>query len=373
METSSVLFDVRNGIGWIKLNRPRTLNSLNLEIATAIKEHLEAWKTNPDVALICVLGAGDKGLCAGGDIRDLYDHRASNIKEHASAFFTTEYLMDHAFWDFPKPILVYMDGIVMGGGVGLSVGATHRIVTERTKWAMPEMNIGFFPDVGSSYFLNQLPGAVGRYLALTSAVLTPEDVLYLGFADYYLEKKHWEGLEQALRDKYWTVGNAIRDLNELLAKYCKTTYENSTLKELQDKINDHFSFDTVEEIVFSLEQASEKGDGWAGKTKNELLAKSPTSLKVALKQLQEGKGQSYVDCLRMELNIAMNFMTHHDFYEGVRSMLVDKDKNPRWDPESLEEVSTETVSSFFRYEWPEQKHPLKEIGEEARIHNSWRE
>src|SRR5699024_8887658 len=141
MEESSVLFEITNGIGWITLNRPRVLNSLDREMVTLIEEHLKQWKYHADVAMVCVLGAGEKGLCAGGDIRDLYDHRHSNITEHASRFFTTEYLMDYAFWNFPKPVLVYMDGVVMGGGVGLSAGTSHRVVTEKTKWAMPEMNI----------------------------------------------------------------------------------------------------------------------------------------------------------------------------------------------------------------------------------------
>lgn len=365
MEESSVLFEVKNGIGWITLNRPKVLNSLDTEMVTRIEERLTSWKTSSEVALICVHGAGEKGLCAGGDIRDLYDHRYTNIDEHASNFFTTEYQMDYAFWNFPKPVFVYMDGVVMGGGVGISIGASHRVVTEKTKWAMPEMNIGFFPDVGSSYFFNHLPGAMGRYLALTSTVIKPEDALYLGVADHYVEEKNGEGLLQALAEKNWEVDSAERDLKSLIATFARTNNGGSAVQEKKEKIDKHFSFDSVEEIIESLANSSKEEGDWEDKTRKNLLSKSPTSLKVALKQQQEGKKRSYADCLRIELDMAMNFMNYDDFYEGVRSMLVDKDKSPKWQPASLEEVSESAVSAFFHYQWPDGKHPLANLEEKG--------
>lgn len=364
METSPVLFDIQQGIGWITLNRPKVLNSLNTDMVKSIKEQLEKWKDNTDVAMICVVGAGEKGLCAGGDIRDLYDHRSSNMEDHAEQFFATEYMMDYAFSNFPKPVLVYMDGVVMGGGVGISVGASHRIVTEKTKWAMPEMNIGFFPDVGSSYFLNRLPGAIGKYLALTSSVITTSDVMELGYGDYYISQEDWPKLKQALGDRQWTVDQANQELHELIATFARTNEEPSALLEKKDKIDKHFSFDTVEAIVKSLEQASEREDDWEHKTKETLLSKSPTSLKVTLEQQQRGKDLTYAASLRMELDVAMNFMNHGDFYEGVRSVLVDKDKSPKWSPASLEEVPDESVEAFFQYQWSNGENPLKDIEKE---------
>lgn len=361
MQESSVLFKVHNGIGWITLNRPQVLNSLDIDMVTRIKERLDTWKSRSDVAMVCVIGAGEKGLCAGGDIRDLYDHRSSNIVERAADFFTAEYMMDSLLWNFPKTVLVYMDGVVMGGGVGISVGASHRIVTEKTKWAMPELNIGFFPDVGSSHFLNRLPGAIGRYLALTSNVIKAEDVLYLGLADYYLEERDWHELLQALSDKDWTVGDTRNDLHELIASFVKTNDAPSPLQEMKEKIDAHFSLETVEEIIHSLEESSQDTDDWEDKVRKKLLSKSPTSLKVALKQQQEGEGKSYTDCLRMELDMAMNFMNHDDFYEGVRSVLVDKDRSPAWQPTSLADVSDAEVASFFEYRWPEGEHPLANL------------
>lgn len=361
MQNSTVLFDIHNGIGWITLNRPQVLNSLHTEMVTLLKEQLTVWENNPDVAMVGVLGAGEKGLCAGGDMRDLYDNRSLDITERAADFFTTEYLLDHALWNFPKPVLVYMDGVVMGGGVGISIGASHRIVTEKTKWAMPEMNIGFFPDVGSSYFLNRLPGAVGRYVALTSSVLKAEDVLYAGVADYYLEENEWQNLLQALVERNWMTQDVERELDCIIASFAKTNDKVSSLQAMKEKIDAHFSFDTVEEIIQSLEKASKSADDWEDRTRKNLLAKSPASLKVALKQLQKGEGRSYADCLRMELNMAMNFMDHHDFYEGVRSVLVDKDRAPSWHPASLEEVTDADIEAFFHYQWPGGNHPLADM------------
>ncbi|WP_020008102.1 enoyl-CoA hydratase/isomerase family protein [Salinicoccus albus] len=360
MQTSTVLFNVHNGIGWITLNRPQVLNSLDVDMVTRIKERLDTWKSRSDVVMVCVVGAGEKGLCAGGDIRKLYDYRSSNIVGHAAHFFTAEYMMDAMFWHFPKPVLVYMDGVVMGGGAGISVGASHRIVTEKTKWAMPELNIGFFPDVGSSYFLNRLPGAIGRYLALTSEVIKGEDAVYLGLADYYLEEKDWDELLQVLSEKDWTAGDAGNDLHELVGSFKKTNDVPSSLQEMKEKIDAHFSLDTVEGIIHSLEKSSRNTDDWEDKMRQKLLSKSPTSLKVALKQ-QQGKGRSYTDCLRMELDMAMNFMNHHDFYEGVRAVLVDKDRSPAWQPAALSDVSDADVASFFEYSWPERKHPLADL------------
>lgn len=361
MKEASVLFEVHNGIGWVTLNRPRVLNSLDTAMVTLIEARLSEWENDSDVALVCVLGAGEKGLCAGGDIRDLYDHRQTDIIDRASEFFSTEYRVDAAFWNFPKPVLVYMDGVVMGGGVGISAGASHRIVTEKTKWAMPEMNIGFFPDVGSSYFLSRLPGALGRYLALTSSVIRAEDVLYLGFADYYLEENDWEKLVQALSERDWTVGDTASDLNDLIGMFAKTSPESSALQDIKATIDDHFSFNTVEEIVHSLEKASEEAGDWEAKTRKNLLSKSPTSLKVALRQQQEGRTRSYADCLRMEWTMAMHFMGHDDFYEGVRAVLVDKDQSPNWRPALLADVSNADVAAFFRYPWTDDEHPLADL------------
>lgn len=340
---------VENGVGWIILNRPRALNALSFEMVDQIGKQLEQWKTDQGVSLIGIEGAGEKGLCAGGDIRALYDQRNSNLEEAAFSFFSTEYRMNIAVHQYPKPILAYMNGIVMGGGVGISAGAKYRIVTEKTKWAMPEMNIGFFPDVGASYFMNSMPGYLGRYLALSSLTVGPADVLYLGAADYYMDSQRWGDFRQAVREQNWELDTADKRLGQLLDQYTVSTIPDAKLEAKREKIDRHFSRESMEEIMQSLDSAAVEGDEWAAQTADLLREKSPTSLKVTLEQMKRGSGKPLSDCFAMELALSMNLVKSHDFAEGVRAVLVDKDRNPKWSPASLEEVREEDVSACFQY------------------------
>ena len=320
-----------NHVGWIRLNRPKVLNSLNLEMVELLYRKLQGWKDDPSISLVCMSGEGGKGFCAGGDMRSLYDLRESHVTETARSFFSTEYQLDLLIHSYPKPILVYMDGIVMGGGVGLAAGASHRIVTEKTKWAMPEMNIGFFPDVGASFFLNKMPGYTGRYLALTSEMIKAGDVIYSGGADYFIESNNWENIKADILLANWDNKLAGKELTILIEKYNRPTHQlSSPIAEYQEKINQHFSFDRMEDILSSLDNAASNGDQWSAETRKILLSKSPLSLKVTLSQLQHGKNKSLADCFRMEFDLSMNFMKNPDFYEGVRAVLVDKDRSPNW-------------------------------------------
>jgi len=342
-----VLFSVENGVGWIKLNRPRAINALTLDMVEAIGKQLQQWKEDEQVALICLYGEGEKGLCAGGDMRSLYEKKGTHPEESALPFFLTEYQMDLDIHRYPKPILAYMTGIVMGGGVGISIGCSHRIVTETTKWAMPEMNIGFFPDVGASYFFNQMKGNIGKYLALTSEMIQGADAIYLGAADRFIKSEQWEDLKRAIQETDWTKGSAEEKLDRLLDRFFVAS-PSSAIARLQNKIDQHFSLETVEQILASLDEA---GDEWAVQTAQVIRAKSPTSLKVALRQIQEGKGKTLKECLEMELTLVMHFMQSHDFYEGVRAVLVDKDRNPKWQPDALELVTKDVVDAYFQYNW----------------------
>lgn len=344
----SVVAELQNGIGWIKLNRPRALNSLNVDMVDTMNEQLKKWKLDDTVSLVCIYGEGEKGLCAGGDMRTLYDLKDKGIEAYANQFFSIEYELNYEIHHYPKPVVVFMDGIVMGGGVGLSIGGSHRIVTESSKWAMPEMNIGFFPDVGASYFLNQMPGFVGKYLALTANILQASDVLYIEAADYFIESKDWPKLKEEMMGKRWMTDSVEMELEQLLESFQRPVTLSSSMSSVQDKIDHHFRFETVEEIISSLQESANQGDEWAGSTMRTLLSKSPTSLKVTLRQIQKGKGQSLRSCFDMERNLALNFMKCHDFYEGVRSVLVDKDRNPKWSPSKLDEVTERQVALFFK-------------------------
>jgi len=345
--TKEVLFDInQNGTATITLNRPQAINSLTHNMLTKIRKKLTSWKNDDRIQVIILQGAGSRGLCAGGDMKALYDIKNSEgTLQEARNFFDVEYETDLLVYEYPKPIVASLDGIVMGGGVGLSYGATHRIVTEKTKWSMPEMNIGFFPDVGAAYFLNRAPGYIGRYLALNAKVLPASDVLSIGGADHYMPQEKLNKLLEEIQATNWHETNPKENLTELIDSFVEKSESTSeNLAEFQEKIDQHFNYDTVEEIIASLDSDS---SDFAQNTKENMLSKSPVSLKVTLKQLKKGEGKSFAECLSLDLTIATNFMKHHDFYEGVRSVLVDKDQNPDYDYKQLSDVSDEMVESFF--------------------------
>jgi len=358
VENREILFEASNGVGWIKLNRPEKLNTFSDNMIELLYDQLLKWREDPSIAILVIEGEGDKAFSAGGDVRQLYDLKDGNIIESAIESFSREYSMDLTMHLYPKPILSYMDGYVMGGGVGVSVTGSHRIVTERTKWAMPETSIGLYPDVGSSYFMNKIPGYIGRYLALTSKSINAVEALYAEVADYYIDSSSWDDLREAIIRRNWTSERAKEELDNLIAEYNRVPTMSSSIVDLEGKINRHFAFNTMEEIVDSVQRSANKGDEWADKTVKTILSKSPTSLKVTLRQLIEGENKTIKECLMMELTMSINFMKCHDFFEGVRAVLVDKDRKPKWNPPTLEEIKEEDVASFFTYPWKDGRNPL---------------
>lgn len=355
-----IILEVHNNIGVIRLNRPNKLNALSYKMIEIMYEKLLEWKDDKTISMVLLEGSGDKALCSGGDVVHLREKRYSNIEEYAFGFFHTEYCMNMLMFTYPKPIISYMNGYVMGGGVGISVGTSHRIVTETTTWAMPEMNIGLFPDVGGSYFLNMMPGEMGRYLALTSKPIRPADVMYIGAGDYFIDSNSWKAIREKLFSQDWKIDNVKDTLNALLESYTVELKNPSKLQTLREKIDYHFGFDTMEEIIDSLKREKENGDEWASKILKTVLEKSPTSLKVALKQLTLGKTMSMKECFKMELDMGLNFMNYDDFFEGVRAVLVDKDKKPNWKPATIEEVDEKIVDSFFEFDWSSKNYVRNE-------------
>lgn len=342
-----VITEIKNGIGWLIINRAEVLNAVNLEVVELMIKALEEWQNDANVLAVCLSGAGEKGFCAGGDMRKFYDLKADEVVPYAEDFFSIEYRLDALIHNYSKPIIAYMSGIIMGGGVGLSVGASHRVVTEKTKWAMPEMNIGFFPDVGASFFLNQLPGFIGRYLALTAKVIRANDAIYIGVADYYIESSQWDTIQQELLTRSWSSASINEDLNDLLVANSTSSIDSSELETNLDYINQHFQHNTVEEIVESLGNEANKGYEWSAQTLKTMQSKSPTSLKVTLQQLMNGKNKTLNECLAMEKNMAIHFMDTPDFYEGIRAVLVDKDGSPKWAPSELEAVTDSDIEKYF--------------------------
>ncbi len=345
--SAEVLFSVsQTGVATIVLNRPKALNSLSHNMVTAIGEKLSEWKIDDNISVVIIKGAGIKGLCAGGDIKALYEARLSeSARQDAEHFFEKEYEVDMAVYQFSKPIIACLDGIVMGGGVGLTYGASHRIVTERTKWSMPEMNIGFFPDVGGAYFLNKAPGYLGRYLALTASVINAADVLYMNGTDFYMESDHLERFIEKVEKTNWSTVEIEAQLNQLVDEFRTNPPEESKLRPYQKMIDAHFKFETLEEILQSLKT---EGSDFSMNVKEILLSKSPFSLKITLKQLVDGKQKTLKECFATDLLLAKKFLRHKDFFEGVRSVLIERDQSPNYEYQHVSDVTDNVVNKIFQ-------------------------
>lgn len=327
-----ILFDVSDGLALVTLNRPAALNALTLDMILRFHAQLDAWAKDAAVRSVVVRGAGAKGFCAGGDIRALYDGRGTAI---TADFFRAEYRLNHKIFHYPKPYIALMDGITMGGGVGVSAHARHRVACEATVFAMPETGIGLFPDVGGSYFLPRMPGKLGVYIALTGGRLRAADCLYAGIADVFVPAARHGALIDALR--------GCSDIETVLSAFAGESGD-APLAEHRPAIDRCFAADTVEAIVAALER---KGSDWAEATLRAMAGKSPTSQKIALCQIRLGASLGFDDCMRMEYRLSQHLMAAHDFFEGVRAVVIDKDQAPRWRPPRLDAVSDAAVAEYF--------------------------
>ncbi|PGH11241.1 hypothetical protein AJ79_04972 [Helicocarpus griseus UAMH5409] len=368
-EPDDVLFSSLYGVRTVELNRPKKLNALNGSMARKIAPRLKEWEKSQLANIIIVSGAGSKAFCAGGDVAALAEQcsKGEEGQQKSAEYFGLEYKLDHLIATYSKPYISIMDGFTMGGGVGLSVHAPFRIATERTVFAMPETTIGFFPDVGGSFFLPRMDGELGTYLALTSERLTGAQTLYAGIATHYLHSS--------------TLANVTGRLSELIFKDTATLSErldliNSTINEfstglptleeepifpsssIRESIDSCFAANTMEGIFENLRK-EEKNKEWAEKTLKTLASRSPTSLKVTLRQLRVGRQWSIAETFQREEKIAAKFMAHPDFVEGVSARLVSKPpRQANWTPAKLSEVTDEVVGDFFRIDEGQSRMPL---------------
>jgi len=332
-DAPEILFDLQDGVAEVTLNRPQALNALTLDMVRIFDPQLAAWETDDAVRAVVVRGAGDKAFCAGGDIQKLYDGgpRSPITQE----FFREEYRLNRRIHNYPKPYIAIMDGITMGGGVGLSVHAGTRIAADNTMFAMPETGIGLFPDVGGSWFLPRLPGEIGMYMAMTGARLKSADCVYAQICDAYMPNDRHDDFIAALR--------AGEDAGAALARLSVAPGE-TTLADMREAVDRCFAGGSVEEIVAALEA---DGSDWAQKQLGIMAGKSPSAQKVAYRQLREGATLDFDDCMIMEYRMAQVFMEGGDFFEGVRAVVVDKDMTPKWSPASLSDLSDADVARYF--------------------------
>ena len=358
---TDVIAQIEGRIGCITLNRPKALNALSLDMVRALTRALLDWQSNPQVLAVAVRGTGKEGpfgaFSAGGDIR--FFHQAATAGDASLGdFFTEEYRLNHLIHTYSKPYIAFMDGIVMGGGMGISQGASVRVVTERTKMAMPETNIGLFPDVGGGYFLSRCPGRLGEYLGLTGQMLSGAQAVAARLADIALPSGMLEPIWQTLISSPFENAESVE--RWVLAQAGAMTPEKLTP---QPQIDEVFGLPTVADMLTRLESAS---DEWSQKTAHALRHRSPLMLHVVLEQIRRARQMSLADDLRMERD-----MVHHCFHlrsvaesetvEGIRALAVDKDHSPNWKPARVEEVDLSEAARFFVSPWPSDHHPLRDL------------
>lgn len=352
---------VANRTGIITLDRPKALNSLSLAMVRDLTAALQAWRDDTGVDAVVLTSSSEKALCAGGDIRFFHDvGRATPMGGSAllEDFFTEEYALNHLIHFYPKPYVALMDGVVMGGGMGIAQGGPAcgiRIVTDKTKMAMPEVNIGLFPDVGGSHFLSHAPGQLGNYLGLTGLTIGAADALYVGLADLFVPQAHMAALAALIGS---TPGAGLRAAIADFAAPFAGTAGVSELQTQRARIDRHFGAGSVPAIMASL---ADDSDPFAGKALAAMGQRSPLMMCVTHELLRRGAALDVADCLRMERTMVRHNFEHGEVLEGVRALVIDKDNAPQWNPPSLEAVTASMVARFFAPVWPAGAHPLRHL------------
>jgi enoyl-CoA hydratase len=328
-------------VGVIRLNRPKAINAVTLEMFRDIDKALDAFEADPAVGVVLLEGAGERGLCAGGDIRALYE--SSKVKgDLGKILWREEYILNARIAKFPKPYVAFMDGIVMGGGVGLSAHSRHRVVTERTKLAMPEVGLGFFPDVGGTWLLSRSPGEIGTYFGLTGQTMNGPDAVYSGFADTVVPSGQLGALRAALIGLRAGVNSS--DVKATIERFA-TGETSGPVAANRPQIDQWFSHDGMADIVAALQR---DGSELAQSTLKTLNEKSPRGMVVTLKLLRLARASASLEqCLVREYRAALEVFASDDFREGVRAAVIDKDRNPRWSPPRIEDVTPEISAPYF--------------------------
>ncbi|MES0879428.1 enoyl-CoA hydratase/isomerase family protein [Roseibium sp. SCP14] len=333
--SDEILFELRGKAGFVTLNRPKALNALSHAMVKELERQLSVWAEDPAVAHVVITGAGEKAFCAGGDIRSIYDARMEGKLAGLSTFFREEYTLNAQIKAYPKPYIALIDGIVMGGGVGVSVHGSHRVGTEKTLFSMPETGIGFFPDVGGTFFLPRMPWHSGVYCALSAGRLKQGDALATGVLTHAVASADLADLERALE--------TADDIDTAIASYVVEPDE-GLLAQNKDVIDNAFAAGSVLEILERLEASPNE---FAQKTAQTVRQKSPTSVLIAFEQMKRGRGLTFNECMKLEYRIVSRILQGDDFFEGIRAVLVDKDHTPNWVPSQFGQVDSADLASYF--------------------------
>lgn len=354
---TDVVFFVKNHIGLIKLNRKNALNALSLNMIDQIQKHLHIWEEDKDVYAIYISSALNHVFCAGGDVKSLYEHHVSGDDQYPALYLAKQYLMDYHMHTYKKPIIVYVDGFVFGGGVGLVTAAKYLVVSENVKMAMPETKIGFFPDVGTSRLLNDLPNQIGRYMGLLGVSMNAADTIDLKIAQYMVPSKNWKHLENMLE----TICFEHNNMDEALKKMCMTYEEipqkKSVFMHHTDQIKRIFSKENINEMVLEIN----KHDPFELDILDRINEMSPTALFVTQKLLKETQNLSLYECFKYEHSLSRNVIKTHDFKEGVRSLLIDKDKKFDYQPQEINKVILSHINEIFNFESITENHIMDQM------------
>ncbi|MGJ8679405.1 enoyl-CoA hydratase/isomerase family protein [Paraglaciecola sp.] len=355
------------------LTKPKAFNALDIHMVASLKSTLKQWQDDPDIALVILEGDGDKAFCAGGDIVAMYhsmhehnmpsQHKVSSPSDihPLKEFFSLEYQLDYAIHTFSKPILVWGNGLVMGGGLGLMSGASHKVVTENARLAMPEISIGLYPDAGASFFLNKMPAGCGLFLGLTGKSINASEAIYANLANYFMPHKLKSNLLEKLKLTNWQKIDVAAKLSEICQELQDKHSEQlpiNRLKENQVWLTELMNQDSVQKAEAYILAKSET-DEWVNEAQANLQKGSSLSKALVFKQLHTAKGLSLAECLKMELILSCKCAEYGEFQEGVRALLIDKDYHPNWRFKAVDEVPNKVIKDFFSAKWSAQDHPLK--------------
>jgi enoyl-CoA hydratase len=335
-----ILFERRGTAGLVTLNRPQALNAVTLIMVRALRQQLDSWRDDPSVTRVVIIGAGGRAFSAGGDLRQVYELGRSGRQDEALIYWREEYALNDVIKHYPKPYVALLDGIVMGGGVGVSVHGSHRIAGDKFLFAMPEVGIGFFPDVGATWFLPRLPGELGTFCAVTGERLGSADAVSSGIATHRVSSADVPKLIDTLCDAT-PVDQALAHARAPQA---------GPVTSRRAVIDSTFAADSIETILSNLDREAKTGQSdaqWAEATAATIRSRSPTSVKLALAQVRWGRARGFAECMRAEFRIVSRIVYDHDFYEGVRALIIDKDNQPRWRPATLAEVADKDIERHF--------------------------
>lgn len=356
-------------IGVATLNSEKSLNALSLPMVELLLPQMQQWKDNPDIAMVVLQGAGDKAFCAGGDIRDLYHNMKADpatFQPYVTEFFSKEYTLDYLIHTFDKPVLVWGNGIVMGGGLGLMAGASHRVVTATSRIAMPEMAIGLYPDVGGSWFLNRMPPGCGLFLGLTGASINAADAKFIDLADFYLPHDKRQQVLAALTEVRW--GNTVvlnhQKLSDLLMNLETQTLNQQPASQIRLHQAPITALAQATDLPAAMQAilAMPNEDIWLAKAKASLRYGSPVTAHIVYRLLQLGQSKILADSFRLELGLSVQCGKLGEFTEGVRALLIDKDQQPKWLYPDVNAVPVEVIDELFSSPWPADTHPLAALG-----------